>query len=174
QPKRFDVGAVEFQGNNPIPTLTSISPSSGVRGTTVAVTLTGTNLIGTTAVTVSGTGVTVPSFTAVNSTTITANFTITANAALTPTRNVSVTSSGGTSNAVTFTVQTPPLGTLSKISPSSGSRGSSVHVTLTGTNLGGATGVNAPGSSNVTVTNFARVSATQVTAILNLAPGTTL
>src|SRR6202011_3531003 len=97
QPKRFDVGAVEFQGNNPIPTLTSISPSSGVRGTTVAVTLTGTNLIGATAVTVSGGGVTVPSFTAVNSTTITANFTITANAGG-PIRTGTVTSSGGSSN----------------------------------------------------------------------------
>ena len=42
------------------PTLTSVSPNQGIRGTTVAVTLTGTNfVVGATTVTVSGGGVTV-------------------------------------------------------------------------------------------------------------------
>ena len=42
------------------PTLTSVSPNQGIQGTTVAVTLTGTNfVVGATTVNVSGTGVTV-------------------------------------------------------------------------------------------------------------------
>ena len=42
------------------PTLTSVTPNQGIQGTTVAVTLTGTNfVVGATTVTVSGAGVTV-------------------------------------------------------------------------------------------------------------------
>ena len=42
------------------PTLTSVAPNQGIRGTTVAVTLTGTNfVVGATTVNVSGAGVTV-------------------------------------------------------------------------------------------------------------------
>ena len=97
-----DVGAVELQPGPP-PTLASIAPTSGVRGTAVPVTLTGTNLTGATAVNVSGTGVTVSALVVVNSTTITATFTIGAGAPLTA-RNVTVTTPNGTSNSVTFTV----------------------------------------------------------------------
>ena len=88
------------------PTLVSpLVPNNGGRGTVVAVTLTGTNLTGTTAVTVSGTGVTAGAVTVVNSTTVTANFTITATATLSA-RNVSVTTNGATSNTLAgaFTV----------------------------------------------------------------------
>jgi len=100
-----DAGAVEFQAAAvAAPTLTSIIPATGARGTAVPVTLTGTNLTGTSAVTVlSGAGVTVSALTVVNATTVTATFTIAGTAALTP-RTVSVTTPGGTSNTVTFTV----------------------------------------------------------------------
>jgi len=85
------------------PTLTSITPATGLPGTVVPVTLTGTNLTGTTAVTVSGGRITVTGITVVNATTVKANFTIAANAALSA-RTVTVTTPGGPSNAVTFTV----------------------------------------------------------------------
>ncbi len=98
-----DAGAVEFQAAAvAVPTLTLIAPTSGARGTAVPVTLTGTNLTGATAVNVSGTGVTVSGITA-TSTTVTATFTITGSATLSA-RTVSVTTPGGTSNTVTFTV----------------------------------------------------------------------
>jgi hypothetical protein len=156
---RFDIGAVEFQGNNPAPVLTSITPNSGRRASTVSVTLTGTNLTGTTAVTVSGAGVTVSGITLVNSTTVTATFTIAATAGLTA-RNVTVTTGGGTSNTVTFTVTAP---TLASIAPVSGLRGTSVPVTFTGTGLTGATAVNVSGTG-ITVTGLTVVSDTDVTA----------
>jgi hypothetical protein len=117
--------------------LASIAPNTGVRGTAVPVTITGVGLTGATAVTVSGGGVTVSAFSAVNDTTVTATFTITTGAA-TGARNVTVTTPAGVTNAVTFTVQGP---TLTSISPVNGNRGTTVPVTLTGTNLTGATAV---------------------------------
>ena len=57
------------------PTLTSISPNQGIRGTTVAVTLTGTNFVaGATTVTVTGGGVTVTNVIVSSTTSLTANF----------------------------------------------------------------------------------------------------
>ena len=85
------------------PTLTSIAPNNGARGNAVPVTLTGTNLTGATAVNVSGGNITVSNVTVVNATTVTATFTVGRGAA-TGGRNVSVTTPGGTSNNVTFTV----------------------------------------------------------------------
>ena len=61
-----DAGAVEFLSSVAAPTLTSIVPNTGLRGTAVPVTLTGTNLTGTTAVTFGGVAAT--SFVNVNAT----------------------------------------------------------------------------------------------------------
>jgi hypothetical protein len=168
----FDIGAIQIgTGAEPAsPALSSISPNTGERGTSVNVTLTGTNLAGVGAVRVSGAGVTVSNVVVVSSTSITATFTIAATAGETA-RNVTVSSGNNVSNSVTFTVTGPALST---ISPSSGLRGSAVNVTITGTDLHGATGVTAPGSGNITVTNFVAVSDTTVTATLHLAPGTAL
>ena len=57
------------------PTLTSVAPNQGIRGTTVAVTLTGTNfVVGGTTVTVGGGGVTVTNVVVGSSASLTANF----------------------------------------------------------------------------------------------------
>ncbi len=158
--------------NPPAPTLTSIAPNTGIRGTSVPVTLTGTNLSGASSITVSGTGVTVSNLTVVNSTTVTATFTI-ATSAKQSARTVSVTSLGGTSNNVTFTVATPPAPTLTSIAPNSGIRGTSVAVTLTGTNLTGASAVTVSGTG-VTVSGLTVVNSTSVTAIFTITTGATL
>jgi hypothetical protein len=114
---RFDAGAIEVQGPAvPLPTLTSISPNSGQRGIVLPVTLSGTNLMGTSAVDVSGTGITVSNIAVVNSTTVTATFTISGSATVS-TRTVSLTTPGGTSNTVNFTVN---AGTLSFTSATNG------------------------------------------------------
>jgi hypothetical protein len=87
-------------------TLTSIAPSSGVRGTTVPVTLTGTNLGGATAVNVAGNGVTCAIVTpAPTATTVNASCAITAGA-LPTARSVTVVTPIGTTPALTggFTV----------------------------------------------------------------------
>jgi hypothetical protein len=145
-----DAGAVEFTAGTTSapPTLTSIAPTSGTRGTVVPVTLTGTNLTGATAVTVTGTGITVGALTA-TSTTVTTTFTITATAAL-GARTVSVTTPGGTSNTVTFTVVAPPQGTVSFTAATNGTLGTVLGVrTFTFT----IPSPRAPVTSVVTVTN---------------------
>ncbi|QKG53179.1 beta strand repeat-containing protein [Hymenobacter sp. BRD67] len=80
------------------PTLTSLNPTSGPIGTSV--TLTGTNFTGATGVSFNGTAAT--TFSVTNVTTATA--TVPAGAT---TGNVTITTGGGTSNGVTFTVNTP-------------------------------------------------------------------
>ncbi len=133
------------------PTLTLIAPANGLRGSNVDVTLTGTNFstLGST-LSVSGSGVTVGNVNVVDATTITATFTI-ATGAATGARNVTVTTGGITTNAVSFTVQSPPPPTLSSISPASHTRGGGpVPVTLTGGNF--VDGARVTVSGGVTVT----------------------
>ncbi|HET6208477.1 MAG TPA: IPT/TIG domain-containing protein, partial [Terracidiphilus sp.] len=166
-----DVGAVEFRGGGgATPTLTSISPATGFRSTSFTVTLTGTNLTGATAVNVSGllNGITVSNVVVVNATTVTATFTIGALAPLNTARNVTVVTPNGTTNAMTFTVVTPPVPALTSISPNAHTRGGAgFTVTLTGANLTGTTAVTVSGTG-VTRTNITVVNDTTVTATFTI------
>src|SRR4051812_315111 len=103
---------LEAQSPGPgAPTLTTVSPNQGLRGSTVAVTLTGTNfVVGATTVTVSGSGVTVSNVVVGSSTSLTASFVLDPTAP-TDARTVTVTTAAGTSGAQTFTVN-PPAPTL--------------------------------------------------------------
>ncbi|HEV1993835.1 MAG TPA: protease pro-enzyme activation domain-containing protein, partial [Candidatus Acidoferrum sp.] len=115
------------------PTLTTISPSSGQQGQTINnITLTGTNLSSSTITALNG--ITVSNTTS-TATQVTATFAIAANAPL-GAQNVRVTTAGGTSNGVSFTVSAAPSApTLGSISPSNGVQGGNPGVTLTGTNF---------------------------------------
>jgi hypothetical protein len=85
------------------PTLTAINPNSGAQGQSVAVTLAGSGFASGATINLSGTGITVSGTTVVSSTQITATFGIAANASP-GAQNVTVTTAGTTTNAVTFTV----------------------------------------------------------------------
>ena len=148
-------------------TLTSISPTSGLRGTSFAVTLTGTNLSGATAVVVSGSGVTVSNL-ASTATTVTATFTVTTNASVSS-RTVSVTTPIGSTNTVAFSVTGP---TLTSITPVSGTHGTTVPVTLNGTNLTSASAISVSGNG-IQVTGLVATS-TQITANFVISSGATL
>lgn len=95
------------------PTLTAVAPSTGVAGSMVNVTLTGTNFAtGATTVAVSGSGVTVGSVTVSSAGSLTTSFAI--GAAATPgTRSVTVTTAAGASPAQTFTIAALIVGTNS-------------------------------------------------------------
>jgi len=169
-----DIGAVEFVGTTTgtptgTPTLSSISPAFGVRNSTVAVTLYGTGFTGTTGVTVSGTGVTASGITVVNDTTLTATLTITPTAAI-GARNVTVVTSHGTTNPITFTVETP---TLSFIVPTQGARGTSVNVTLYGSGLTGVAAVTVSGTG-ITVSGVSALNDTTIQATFNISASATL
>ena len=159
---KFDIGAVQYIAP-PAVTINSINPSSGARGNAVNVTISGTGFVTGATVAVSGTGVTVSAVAVVNSTTITATFTISSSAALNQ-RNVTVTDSLGTTtppNTGTFTVTGPAL---TAINPNSGLAGYNVPVTITGTDLTGATGFAGLNFTGITATNFKVVNDTTITA----------
>jgi hypothetical protein len=147
------------------PRLTSIAPVTGARGTVgLAVTLSGSNLTGATAVN-AGTGITVGAIT-VNpaGTQITTTFTIAANAGL-GAHNVTVVTPQGTTNAVTFTVQGP---TLTGFSPTLLTHNTNNNVvTLSGTDLAGATAINVSGGGGVTCT-VTSSTATSITGSCNV------
>jgi hypothetical protein len=163
-------GTVQFTVIVPAaPTLTSVSPNSGSQGTAVPVTLTGTNFVAPVTVNRSGgagSGITISGVTLVSSTQITATFTISATAP-NVSRNISVTTPGGTSNNVPFTVGA----SLSSISPNRGLRGTVVPVTITGTNLAGATAITAGGGITAAIIS---TSSTTVTANFTITAGATL
>jgi hypothetical protein len=158
-------GVQTFRVNQSPPTLSAISPNSGIQGQSAPVTLTGTNFVAGATIGLGGTGVTVSGTTVMSATQIIATFTI-LGTATTGAYNVSVTNGGGTSGVQTFTVnQSPP--SLSAISPNTGVQGQSVPVTLTGTDfLAGATiGLS---STGITVSGTTVVSATQITATFTI------
>ena len=142
--------AATFTVTLPAPTVSALSPASGVVG--ALVTVTGTNFTGATAVTFNG--VAAASFTVVSATSLTA--TVPAGAT---TGKIGVTAPGGTATSTaSFTVILPP--TITSFTPASGAVG--VKVTITGTNLTGATGVtfNGIAAATVTLTSATSISAT--------------
>ena len=86
------------------PTLTSLAPNVATRGATVKVTLTGTNFTAPATVTVQNSAITVSNVVVVSATTITATFRVNSGAAR-RSRNTTVTTAAGVSNALLFTVQ---------------------------------------------------------------------
>ncbi len=163
---------VQFTVTPPAPTLTAVSPPSGAQGTSVPVTLTGTNFVAGATVAVSNPGVVAFNAAVVSATQITATLFISGNAATGP-ANVTATTSGGTSNAVVFTVN-PSVLALEYMSPEAGFQGTSVPVTLYGSNFvqGATVAVSNPGigAGSVTIVN-----AYEITAVLTIsntaAPG---
>ena len=133
-----------------VPTLTGFSPTSGPVGTVV--TLTGTSLTGASAVRFNGTAA---SFSVSDATHIAA--TVPAGAT---SGTVSVVTPGGTATSdAGFTVTAPAVPTLTGFSPTSGPVGT--VVTLTGTNLTGASAVRFNGTAAAfTVSDATHIAAT--------------
>jgi Bacterial Ig domain len=168
-----DAGAVEFQSPAGVPTLTSIAPASGFRGTTVNVTLTGTNFVAGSTVAISGTNITIGPVTVVSATSITTSFIIAA-AAGTGARNVTVTTPGGVTGAVVFTVNAPAAAVLTSITPNTGVRGTVVPVTLSGTGLTGTSAITVTGATGITVSALTVVNDTTVTATFTITTAATV
>ncbi|GAA0900058.1 IPT/TIG domain-containing protein [Streptomyces asiaticus] len=144
-----------------VPVLTAVSPGQGPVGGGNTVTLSGSGLTGVTAVTFGSTPAL--SFTVVSATQITA---VAPPGAAGPVQ-ITVTGPGGTSNGVTYFYVGVP--TLTGASPAQGPTAGGTTVTLTGTNLLGATAVR---FGAVNATSFTVVSATQITAVAPSGSGT--
>jgi hypothetical protein len=156
-----DIGAVEAP-KPAAPVLNTFSPNSGYRGQSVAVTLSGSFIVSPTSIS-AGSGITVNNATLVDPNTITATFVIASNAP-SGAHNVTVTTAGGTTASVPFTVQIPPVPTVSLITPNSGAQLTSVSVTITGTNFNFSPTVSVSGTGQVTVSNVNVVDAQTITA----------
>ncbi len=147
-----------------VPTVTSISPNSGPGTGGTAVTITGTNLTGTTAVNFGAAAAT--GFTVNSATQITA----TAPAGATGTVDVTVTSAGGTSAiSAADRYSYAPAPTVTSITPNAGPATGGTMVTLIGTNFGGASAVTFGGTA---ATAFTVLSATTLTATAPAGSGT--
>ncbi|AGP55679.1 IPT/TIG domain-containing protein [Streptomyces rapamycinicus] len=144
-----------------VPVLTAVSPGQGPVGGGNVVTLTGSGLTGVTAVNFGSTPAL--SFTVVSATQITA---VAPPGAAGPVQ-ITVTGPGGTSNGVTYFYVGVP--TLTGATPAQGPTSGGTTVTLTGTNLLGATAVR---FGAVNATSFTVVSATQITAVAPSGSGT--
>ncbi|WP_258544008.1 IPT/TIG domain-containing protein [Streptomyces ipomoeae] len=135
------------------PSLTGLSPSQGPVAGGTTVTLTGSSLTGATAVRFDGVAA---SFTVDSSIQITAVAPVhSAGVAA-----VTVTTAGGTSNALAFTYIAVP--SLTGVSPSQGPVAGGTTVTLTGSSLTGATAVRFDG---VAAPSFTVDNSTQITAV---------
>ena len=132
-----------------LPAITSFSPTSAATGATV--TITGTNLTGTTAVSFGG--VSAASFNVVSATSITAIVGNGASGAIT------VTNPNGTATLAGFTYIPPPA--IISFVPTSAGTGTTV--TITGVNFSGATAISFGGTA---ATTFTVVSPTTITAVV--------
>jgi len=111
-------------------TMIGINPSRGTQGQTLGVTLTGTSFTTGATINVNGALITVTNTAVVSSTQITATFAIAANAVL-GAANISVTSSGMTTNTVPFTIG-PPL-TVTSTVPTNGASNVPISQALSAT-----------------------------------------
>ena len=165
------------------PVLSSISPNSGTQGSSVSVTLTGSNFQSSAAVNIGGgSGVTVSGVKVVSASQLQATLSIGASAS-TGTYSISVSTSAGTSTAVGFTVNasataptapTQPVSgtpTLSSLAPQTVKRGSTVKVTISGANFTAGASV-AVRANHLTVSNVVVVNSNTITAQISAANGT--
>jgi formylglycine-generating enzyme required for sulfatase activity len=121
-----------------------------------AITITGTNLTGASSVTVGGVAAT--SVVVVSSTSITA----VTPAGTAGAKTVAVTTAGGTASLTNGFTYVAPAPTVSSVSPTSGSTLGGTAITITGTNLTGASSVTVGG---VAATSVVVVSPTSITAV---------
>ena len=141
------------------PTITSISPTSGPAAGGTSVTITGKNFTSSATVKFGSTAAT--SVTHTSSTSLTA----VSPAESAGTVQVTVTTSSGTSNGVsyTYTSSTSTAPTITSITPDSSPLAGGGTATIIGTNLSGVSGVN---FGSTPATNVKSVSSTEVTATI--------
>ena len=128
--------SLTFTINNPSPHLTNLSPNNATAGgPSFTLTVNGTNFVKTSAVNWNGTALNNPHFVSSTQLTVTVPGANIANAG---TASITVTNSapgGGTSNALTFTINNP-VANLTSLSPSSKNHGDGAFtLTVRGTGL---------------------------------------
>lgn len=151
-----------------LPTATTISPNSGSRGDTLAITITGTGFVGGVTAVSFGADVTVDSVRVTSPTQLTVWARISITAAL-GAHSVSVINAapgGGTATLVnSFTVGNP-IPTILSVLPSNGARGQSLTVTIAGTKF--VSGLAVSFGAGITVDSLIVVSAVQLSVHIRI------
>ena len=149
----------------PAPTLSGIDPTSGTQGTITGVALTGANFV--TGLTINGgTDITARSISILSPTRATASLVIAAGAAM-GAHDLTVTTSGGTSEVLSFVVVAPPAPTLISISPEGAIQDSTIPISLKGTNF--SSGLTISGPPDITIADVNVVGSTTATATFKIA-----
>ncbi len=147
------------------PVLTGITPPSSLRGVTIPVTLTGSNLSGAN-INV-GVGIRLSGVVS-TANQITASFNIAADAPPAP-MPITVNTLGGLSNPVTFTIN-PSTGppTLFSVNPPTGALGSSFGVTITGSNFTDPTVIRMQDGGSISVSGVTLVNSNLINATFTI------
>ncbi len=160
---------------NPGLAVTSISPNNGIRGETIAATVSGTGFVNGAIVTLARAGepdITAAGVAVTSATRITCTLVLPADAAI-GTWDVVVTTPDDESAALVngFTIKMPPVTVLS-ITPNTGLRGTTVPVTIGGTEFasGATVTLTKSGQSAIVGTNVVVVSPGTITCTLELPP----
>lgn len=146
------------------PTIESVSPSRGIQGQTLDVTITGDCFTNASNVSF-GPGITVNDFTVNNSREMVVNITIGVNATV-GTRTISITTPVATGTLAEGFAVMVPSPEIDALTPASGRRGQELEVVITGSNFAEATGVSF--GTGVTVDEFTVDSATQITVQITI------
>jgi len=158
----------------PAPTATSASPTTGHRGTTIDVTITGTNFVSGAVASFSGTGITVNGATTfIDASHVKANITIDPAAGLSA-RDITVTNpdSQAATCSTCFTVILPAP-TATSATPSTGERGTTIDVTVGGTNFVSGASVSFSGG-NITVNTTTFTDSTHIKVNITIGSGAAL
>jgi hypothetical protein len=151
-----------------LPTINSISPTQSNQGTGLTITVDGTYLNGASSVSL-GEGITVSRFSILSANQITVDISLTADAAV-GTRDLSVTTPGGSVTLPRcFTVK-QALPTLVSVNPANGNQGATLDVTITGTNLSGASQLRL--GTGIAVNTFTVLDSKTITAGITIVAGT--
>ncbi len=154
-----------FTVKQTLPVITSISPASGNRGSTLSVIFNGNNLDGTTSV-VFGEGVEVVDFFGISSTQLQVNIIISPDAE-TGLRNISLTTPGGTYTLPGSFIIKQELPQITTLSIDSANQGATLNINISGANFIGATGVQF--GAGISVNTFNVLSSNQITANITVA-----
>ena len=147
------------------PVIYTMSPEDGFQGETLDITIEGINFTGTNEIRF-GTGISVNSFTITDAYQIDVNITISYEAA-TGSRDISVTTPGGSFIlADGFTVK-PALPSIASISPDSGNRGTTLDVTITGNNFNEVDSLQF--GSGISVNSFTVIDSGRIDAEISIA-----
>jgi hypothetical protein len=146
------------------PAINTISLDQGYQGDILNVIISGTNLSGVSEIKF-GSGIAVNSFNAISSTKIMTNITI-VGTALPGSRDISVTTPGGSFVLPNrFTVKSS-LPSITSISPDVNRQGETFNITITGTNLNNVSEVRF--GNDISVNSFTALSSNQITANITI------